>query len=132
MASKKWEKMAERSFAIWLHKDRAVICDRDVPLEEGCRVCWVENRWGCGEGTLLTKDPHKARRLTIELDDQSEGVDPFVTVRKTDVVKIVGEYNVLHPAGGDRGAERALYLLRPMLVLGPLGTGKPLPALPCQ
>jgi hypothetical protein len=40
------EERALHKFGIWLRRDFAVICDRDVPLEHGCRVVFILHNLG--------------------------------------------------------------------------------------
>ena len=93
------EKRALDKFAIWLRRDFAVICDRDVPLEHGCRVAFIQHDLGWRMGTLLTKSPAGARRLTIALENQPKKVGPIVHVSKDNVVRAIGRYQALSTDG---------------------------------
>lgn len=100
--------LALHRFAIWLRKGFAVICDRDMPLEHGCRVVWIDCGAGtllakthCGMGTLLTRTPAKAKRLTIAFENQSGNIRPTVHVSKKNVARVIGEYEALTGDGPD-------------------------------
>jgi hypothetical protein len=99
------EERALHKFAIWLRRDFAVICDRDVPLEHGCRVAFIQHNLGWRMGALLTKSPAGARRLRIVLENQPKKVGPIVHVSKENVVRVIGRYQVLATDGELRGSQ---------------------------
>lgn len=116
-----------QKFVVWMTRDRALVCDRTLPLEPGCRVLWIENGFACDEGLLVTERPDRCRKVTIDREGGEEDIRIIRNLPKADVVRVTGVYQAMHANGLlplGNGLQGALRLMRPCLH----GDGSPMAA----
>jgi hypothetical protein len=66
------------SFIVWMSPEQALLCDRGVPLDYGCRVVVTEDGNAWAQGTLMTRRPKEEKELDVKTDVVTDGIPrPF-------------------------------------------------------
>jgi hypothetical protein len=121
-----YPKLPVMRFAVWLDRDFALICDRSLPLEDGCVAACMENGFVWAAGTVTMKRPDTAKRVKMRMDEywfsdsplDAEDSSPVWRMPRENLVRVIGRYQALHEMGElprGNGLDGVLTLPREML-----------------